>query len=136
MYTALIVLIIITAILLMLVVLAQNPKGGGLSSQFGGSGASQMMGVKKTGDFLEKATWTLAVALLAFTLAANVMVPEQSEADSISTPNLDNAGAPPASILPDATQGGAEGQSSQGTEGTTEDLQDLLEPAEGDSAGE
>ena len=57
MYTALIVIIIITAVLLMLVVLAQNPKGGGLSSQFGGSGATQMMGVKKTGDFLEKATW-------------------------------------------------------------------------------
>ena len=91
MYTALIAVIIIIAVLLMLVVLAQNPKGGGLSSQFGGSGASQLMGVKKTGDFLEKATWGLAVTLLVLTLVANVMVPT-APSDVISTPNLDNAG--------------------------------------------
>ena len=56
MYALIVGVIIVLALLLILVVLAQNPKGGGLSSQFGGSGASQVMGVKKTGDFLEKAT--------------------------------------------------------------------------------
>lgn len=128
MYTALIVLIIITAILLMLVVLAQNPKGGGLSSQFGGSGASQMMGVKKTGDFLEKATWSLAVALLAFTLVANVMVPETTS-DGFSTPNLDNAGqqAPAPSLLQDAPADG-DGTSNDAIEGLS------AEPTEADSA--
>ncbi len=74
----------------MLVVLAQNPKGGGLSSQFGGSGTTQLMGVRKTGDFLEKATWVLAVGMLVLTLVANVMIPATSEA--ISTDNLDQAG--------------------------------------------
>ena len=129
MYTALIVIIIITAVLLMLVVLAQNPKGGGLSSQFGGSGATQMMGVKKTGDFLEKATWTLAIALLVFTLVANVMVPEQTT-EGFSTPNLDNAGTPaPTQTLP--LDGASD---SENTEGSTEDLNDLLAEPEGDSA--
>ena len=90
MYSALIAIIIIAAILLMLVVLAQNPKGGGLSSQFGGSGTKQLMGVRKTGDFLEKATWVLAITMLALTLVANVMIPTAT--GTISTPNLDNAG--------------------------------------------
>lgn len=92
MYSALIAIIIIAAILLMLVVLAQNPKGGGLSSQFGGSGTTQLMGVRKTGDFLEKATWVLAITMLSLTLVANVMIPETT--DTISSPNLDNAGQP------------------------------------------
>lgn len=90
MYSALIAIIIIAAILLMLVVLAQNPKGGGLSSQFGGSGTTQLMGVRKTGDFLEKTTWVLAITMLSLTLIANVMIPTTTGA--ISTPNLDDAG--------------------------------------------
>ena len=55
--------ILFVAVLLILVILAQNSKGGGLSNQFGGAGASQVMGVKKTGDFLEKLTWGCAIAL-------------------------------------------------------------------------
>ena len=50
------VLIFIICILLIIVVLIQNSKGGGLASGFTGS---QIMGVRKTADFLEKATWTL-----------------------------------------------------------------------------
>jgi preprotein translocase subunit SecG len=60
------VLLVIVCILLILVVLIQNPKGGGLSSAFAGS--NQFMGVRKTGDFLEKATWGLAIALMALSL--------------------------------------------------------------------
>ncbi|MEQ9229736.1 MAG: preprotein translocase subunit SecG [Cyclobacteriaceae bacterium] len=119
MYTILIVLIIITAILLMLVVLAQNPKGGGLSSQFGGSGTTQLMGVKKTGDFLEKATWTLIVALFVFTLWANVMVPDSNAGSDITSPNLENAGQAPASTpaFPSADDS---------TDDSSENLEDLL----------
>jgi preprotein translocase subunit SecG len=97
MYTVIIVLIIIISILLMLVVLAQNPKGGGLSSQFGGSGTTQLMGVKKTGDFLEKATWALAIALMVATLAASKMAP--APAERLSSPNLDNAGQAPTPLV-------------------------------------
>ncbi len=71
MYTLFISLTIIAAVLLVLVVLAQNSKGGGLSSQFGGSGASNLIGVKKTGDLLERLTWGCAIAVMVFSLATN-----------------------------------------------------------------
>lgn len=71
MYLVLVILIIIVCILLGLIVLIQNPKGGGLNSNF--SSSSQMMGVQKTGDFLEKGTWVLAIALMIFSLAVNVV---------------------------------------------------------------
>jgi preprotein translocase subunit SecG len=78
MYTLYISLAIFAAVLLVLVVLAQNSKGGGLSSQFGGSSASNLIGVKKTGDLLERLTWGLAVAVMAFSLATNFATPNQS----------------------------------------------------------
>ena len=71
MYTLFVGLAIFAAILLVLVVLAQNSKGGGLSNQFGGSGASNLIGVKKTGDLLERLTWGLAIAIMVFSLATN-----------------------------------------------------------------
>jgi preprotein translocase subunit SecG len=58
MTTIITLLIVIASVLLVLVVLMQNPKGGGLSTDFGAAG--QLGGVKKTTDFIEKATWSLA----------------------------------------------------------------------------
>lgn len=66
------VLIIIVAVLLILIVLVQNPKGGGLSSSF--SSSNQVMGVRKTADFLEKATWTLAISLLLLSLGTSMVL--------------------------------------------------------------
>src|SRR5882672_4279052 len=71
MYTLFVGLAIVASVLLVLVVLAQNSKGGGLSNQFGGSGASNLIGVKKTGDLLERLTWGFAIAIMVFTLATN-----------------------------------------------------------------
>ena len=101
MYGVIVTLIVIVAVLLILVVLAQNPKGGGLSSQFGGSGTTQLMGVKKTGDLLEKLTWGFAVALLVLSVATNFIQPTIDE-DILSSPNIDNAQntAIPPSIQP------------------------------------
>ena len=65
MYTIFSIIIIIVCILLLLIILVQNPQVGGLSSTFGAS--NQVLGVRKTADFLEKATWTLAILLLSFT---------------------------------------------------------------------
>ena len=81
MYTIFAILIIMCCILLVLVVLVQNPKGGGLSSTFGGGG-NQMMGVKKTTDFLEKATWTLAIALISLSLLSNFAIPRDNTEDT------------------------------------------------------
>ncbi len=62
------ILIFIDCLLLTAVVLVQESKGGGLASGF--SSANQVMGVKKTADFLERATWTLAIVLMGLCLAA------------------------------------------------------------------
>lgn len=99
MYGVVIVLIVILAILLILVVLAQNPKGGGLSSQFGGSGTTQLMGVKKTGDLLEKLTWGFAIAILVLAVVTNFIQPVQEE-EILSSPNIDNAQSTSAPALP------------------------------------
>jgi preprotein translocase subunit SecG len=56
------VLIITSSILLILVVYIQNPKGGGLSSDFGA--AQQIGGVQKTNDFIDKTTWSLAAIIM------------------------------------------------------------------------
>jgi preprotein translocase subunit SecG len=72
MYILLLILVVIVCVLLGFIVLIQNPKGGGLSSNF--SASSQLMGVQKTGDFLEKGTWVLAITLMVLSLAINVVV--------------------------------------------------------------
>ncbi|GGK69117.1 preprotein translocase subunit SecG [Rufibacter glacialis] len=74
MYIALISVILFLCVLLVLVVLSQNSKGGGLSSQFGGGGTSQLMGVKRTGDLLEKLTWGFAIGIIVLTLASHTIV--------------------------------------------------------------
>lgn len=61
------VLVIIVCVLLVLIVLIQNPKGG-LDSAF--STNNQVMGVRKTTDFLEKATWTMGIALVVLSIAS------------------------------------------------------------------
>ncbi|HPX75003.1 MAG TPA: preprotein translocase subunit SecG [Bacteroidales bacterium] len=73
MYIFFSVLIVICAVLLILIVLVQNSKGGGLASNFGQG--NQVMGVKKTADFLEKATWGLAIGLIVFSLLASFSIP-------------------------------------------------------------
>ncbi len=88
MYTLIIGVIIFLSLLLILVILAQNPKGGGLSSQFGGAGVSQVMGVKKTGDLLEKLTWGFSITILSLTLLSNLFIEENQ--NFIESPNIEN----------------------------------------------
>lgn len=70
MFVAICVLLIIASILLVLVVLVQNSKGGGLAANF--AAGNQTFGVRQTADYLEKATWTLAIVVLALCLAGTV----------------------------------------------------------------
>lgn len=70
----LMVVIIAVCVIITLVVLSQNPKGGGLSSTFGGSGGGQMFGVQRTNEFLDKATWTLASIIVILIITANVLM--------------------------------------------------------------
>ncbi|RHJ95320.1 preprotein translocase subunit SecG [Parabacteroides bouchesdurhonensis] len=73
MYVFISILILIAAILLILIVLVQNSKGGGLASGF--SSSNQIMGVRKTTDFLEKATWSLAGAVIVLSIVITAFIP-------------------------------------------------------------
>ena len=95
MYTLVIVLIFIVCILLVLIVLVQNSKGGGLASNFQAS--TQIMGVRKTADFLEKTTWILAGALLILAIMGSAFIPRneagvdrsmvQDQIQNVAVPN-------------------------------------------------
>jgi preprotein translocase subunit SecG len=78
-YTAFLVLILIVAIALILIVMVQNPKGGGLSSSFGGGGGASLGGVQNTNNFLDRTTWTLAIAMFALILLANFAIPRNGD---------------------------------------------------------
>ena len=77
MYAFIMVIVFIVCILLILLVLVQNSKGGGLSSSF--SSSNQVMGVRRTTDFLEKATWILALALVLLSVSATAFLPREGE---------------------------------------------------------
>jgi preprotein translocase subunit SecG len=76
MYSFVSILVMLVSILLVLIVLVQNSKGGGLASNF--SASNQIMGVRKTTDFLEKATWSLSGALLVLSFVSVMVLPRES----------------------------------------------------------
>ena len=115
MYLVFIILAIVVCVLLGAIVLIQNPKGGGLTSNF--SSSSQLMGVQKTGDFLEKGTWILAISLMVLSLAINVTAKSGASAsagapetqkiiDKASQPTAPGSSAP----LPNLTQPAKKGK--------------------------
>ena len=96
MFIVISVLIFIVCLLLILIVLVQNSKGGGLAANF--SGSNQVMGVRKTTDFLEKATWTLAGVLLFLCVMAAGFIPRESGEtnESLMQEQIHNASDPSA----------------------------------------
>ncbi len=128
--TLIIVLIVIVSLLLMLVILAQNAKGGGLSSQFGGSGTSQVVGVKRTGDLLEKVTWGLGILLIALTMST-VFFMDRSGSGYVS-PNIQRAQEQ--QVVPGF--GGTQIQEEDATEGTAvpADGEEVADPGVNQSA--
>jgi len=105
MYVLLMILVVVVCVLLGAIVLIQNPKGGGLTSNF--SSQSQLMGVQKTGDFLEKGTWILAISLIVLSLAFNVATKPtggtgKNAIDATTQKTMDkvNSQRPPANSTP------------------------------------
>ena len=60
--------------------MVQNPKGGGLSSTFGGG--QNIGGVQNTNNFLDKSTWTLAIVMFALILLSNFAIPRNGGIDT------------------------------------------------------
>jgi preprotein translocase subunit SecG len=105
---AITIFILIICALLALVVLAQNPKGGGLAAGF--TGASQIGGVQRTADFLEKGTWTLSTLLMVLCLVSAGLQEERdplNELDTVEETATDDASAAPAQD-PATTDGAAD----------------------------
>ncbi len=92
MYTLFVILAVITAILLAIVVLVQESKGGGLASNV--SGANSVLGVRKTTDFIEKATWILAAALVVFSVACSFFDHQEVSDPSEIVTNMGTSTAP------------------------------------------
>lgn len=118
------ILAIIVCVLLIFIVTIQNPKGGGIASNF--SAGNQIMGVKRTNDFIEKATWTLAIALLVLSLASNLfntssttvdtgesLLQNKIEQGELSYP--DAGAAPSIPTTPQENPGGQGGNEGAGT---------------------
>ncbi|MGC4040366.1 MAG: preprotein translocase subunit SecG [Flavobacterium sp.] len=91
-FTIFLVLITIVCFLLIIVIMVQNPKGGGLSSSLGGS--TQMGGVQKTTDFLDKSTWTLATVLILLILLSSLSFPGMMGGSDSKIINEKDAAAP------------------------------------------
>lgn len=94
MYLLCVSLIVLVAVLMCLIVLIQNSKGGGLASGFASS--NQIMGVRKTTDFLEKATWTLAALMVIISIAAAYSIPSREAVDSFDATQVYETSAPAA----------------------------------------
>ncbi len=88
------ILIILASVLLVLLVFIQNPKGGGLSSDFGS--AQQIGGVQKTNDFIDKATWSLAgiiaVLSIVMTLRTKSFTPAPKQEQQQEQPSQNQPG--------------------------------------------
>jgi len=110
MYTVISILIIIASILLTIVVLLQNSKGGGLAANF--AAGNQTFGVRQTADFLEKATWTLAIIILVLSVLATAFI---STGKAVKDVPVIEQSAPEQSVpefptLPQAAEDAAESQ--------------------------
>jgi len=90
MLTALIIFICIICVLLILVVLIQNSKGGGLTSEMGGLGSNQLMGVKKTTDLLEQVTWGFGLAVMVLSLVSFILI-DRNATTGVNSVNVDRA---------------------------------------------
>lgn len=82
MLSILTVFIALVSLLLIAAILIQNPKGGGIDANFGGGQAQQLFGAARSTDFVEKATWVLAAALIVLCIVAVLTVGTGAPADA------------------------------------------------------
>ena len=110
-YTILLIIILIIAVALILIVMVQNPKGGGLSSSFEGSGGTSIGGVQNTNTFLDNATWGLAIAMFALILLANFTIPRSNTVNAPElNKTLNNVEVPASPVEAPASNGEGTGE--------------------------
>ena len=87
------ILVLLSSVLLIFVVYIQNPKGGGLSSDFGSPG--QLGGVKKTNEFIDKLTWSLAGIIVVASILITMMQPKPKKASEANKNNTEQGSPQP-----------------------------------------
>ncbi|HBC29351.1 MAG TPA: preprotein translocase subunit SecG [Prevotellaceae bacterium] len=107
MYTSIVILAVLASVLMCLIVLVQESKGGGLAADY--SSFNQMAGAPKTTNFIEKATWGLAAAMIVLSVLSVAFLPQQGNVDSVvkqqaTEQQATNPGNVPAMEQPSATQ--------------------------------
>ncbi|MBM6992049.1 MAG: preprotein translocase subunit SecG [Prevotella sp.] len=112
MYPFFVVLIVLVSVLMIGIVLIQESKGGGLSSNFSSSNA--IMGVRKTTDFVEKATWGLAACMVVFSIICAYTAPQASADQSV----LEKTATETQTTNPTNTQGFQAAPAQGATQGT------------------
>jgi len=95
------ILVILASVILGLIVLIQNPKGGGLTSGFGGIG-NQLMGVKQTTDVLEKGTWLFAAIVGLLCILSPMFIPKSGGSSSVNDDLIKGVSAPKQQVTPPA----------------------------------
>ncbi len=133
-YYLFVILIVIASLLMIGIVLIQESKGGGLSSNF--SAGNQLAGVRKTTDFIEKATWGLAIAMVVLSVLCAYFAPtaitEQSAVEATTTNPLTNpATQQNFGVTPQAAEGQA---AAPAAEGQAAPAQGQATPAQGQAA--
>ena len=92
----------------------QNPKGGGLSSEFGGAGA-QMFGVQRTGDILEQLTWGFFAFIIVGALTVGIFADKTGASAEDNGLNVEKAQARPTAPATTPAAAPATGNTPAGT---------------------
>lgn len=105
MYVVLTVLLIIVSLFILAIVLIQNPKGGGALGSSFGSAASNIIGVQKAGDTLERLTWGAAVIMLVLAVGSAFFLPKKIEStksiiETVNTPSSSQGSQAPVLSIP------------------------------------
>ena len=102
MYSAIVILIVIAAVLMCGIVLIQESKGGGLASSFADN--NSMLGVRKTTDVVEKATWGLAAVMVLLSILSVAFLGTRSASSAIMEQAIEQQATNP-NNLPAIPQG-------------------------------
>ena len=102
---------ILVSMLLIIVVLMQSSKGGGLAGSFGGGSMGTVFGVRRTADFLSRATTILASIFIGLCLVTNIFfLPGSSENRESIIQRGTNPASAPRPLPPRATHAPAASQ--------------------------
>ena len=106
MYTSIVILVVLASVLMCLIVLIQESKGGGLAADY--SNNNQILGAPKTTNFIEKATWGLAAAMIVLSVISVAFLDNGSHNESVLQQNAIEQAATNPNNVPGMAQPSAE----------------------------